>query len=383
MMVFCLLVVSCGKQGPDKIAGAVSAPDKTAPIVYGIGMNDTKGGDPIDIIPDLAKVGFGVFAGYTAPGENFGDGSFFHTYLKNARIDQSADPEVWECSDPTYWPIRGRLSLFAYAPYAACVEAADGGDVPLLLPSADYDGGLARGTFTPDANVDAQADFCLAAPAMDKDRTAGRIPFVFKHALTRVRFYVNAKGNPDPRFRYGVTNIELHGIVGTNNFTYTLDPETPFVWDSISSESEREANYKFSFPDNIVDSLKFITNDKAKYLSNPDVYIDPDADGLSRFTYTNQLYNGRVYLLPQELTEKAGMTFIITIYTRQEIGWVPISIMSPIEVQLPSDVPWTPGKTVSYLITLDVAEIKVANIKAVVTDWMDSGNVYPTQIIDY
>lgn len=396
VVIAMMAAVSCAKDFPDGSPSGIPQ-DLSAPIEFGVGDGATKGLDPLDYIEQLDKYGFGVFAGYSVPGETFGNDSPSDNYFSNLWVKKIEESDLWspvkKTKDdkvqrvPTYWPLTGSLSFFAYAPYFESTVATE--DVPepaLELPSSDYDGGLVRGRYSPHSFVSNQPDFCVAAPQLNRTKNDGPVPLTFKHVLSRVRFYFNGNGVANPHYKYRVTSITIKNVVASNKFTYTMDPEHPCEWDAIDSSTDRTGEFELDLSRNEVTTrwIMFITDDKAKYEANPDIYIDPDATGLDRYVFINVTDNGRLYMLPQTLTEDAKLEIIITVYAQSSSGtdWIPISMLPPVEVSLPTETAWEYGKTVSYLATLDIPEIRVVNVTALVTDWEDSHNRHTQEIID-
>lgn len=348
------------------------AEDKSAPISFVVGQ-DTKGTRPIDDKETLARYGFGVYAGYTQPGVKFGSGSQAANYMKNTKIEQDPkSPDKWIASNQFYWPINGSLSFFGYAPYFK-QQDADANGQSFIIPSKDYKGGLLRGTYKPDPNVTTQLDLCLSIPVLDRLSSEGPVPMNFKHALTRVFFFVNGLGADSDRFRYRVTDIYLKGVVGTNTVTYVMDEDVPFEWDPIRDTTARDGEYHLTY------------NRDQPHLTDSWVKVSSDsheASKMENFVKINSTDNGRLYLLPQELTDDATVQIVLTAYTLTGSSWTIISELPPVEYKLPRGAAWEPSKTISYFATIDIPNLCVFDMTAYKTDWEDSGNVFDPQFID-
>ena len=331
----------------------------------------TKGLDPVDNLLVLDEYGFGVFAGYSEPGKTFGSTTIGNNYIHNLKVNRKDETsDEWVPKNPAYWPLTGSLTFFAYASFIDNVEVTeDDPDPSLVMPTADYEGGLLRGRFTPRTDVTRQEDFCLAEPVKDRKYEDGRVPFAFKHSLTRVRFYMRGDGVVNEHYKYRITSIKLKGIVGTNGFTYTEDPDVPCKWDRVSASSPRSAEYTLTGTQ--------LTDQWIKMK-------DPSETGLEGYEWINSRDDGRLYLLPQDILEGAAIEVVVTIYSPDGDKWVPVSTLPMVEIGLATpDCPkWEPGKTVSYTVTLQIPEIRVAEISALITDWEVSGNVHDPQLID-
>ena len=57
------------------------------------------------------------------------------------------------------------------------------------------------------------------------------------------------------------------------------------------------------------------------------------------------------------------------------------SVLPPFNVSLPTDTAWEAGRTVSYLITVDITKLVVVDIRAMVSEWIDAGNTHGPQTI--
>ena len=346
--------------------------DKSSPVSFVVGLA-AKGTRPIDDKETLARYGFGVYAGYTQSGMKFDSGSQAANYMKNTKIElDPKTPDKWISSNEFYWPVHGSLSFFGYAPYFKQQDTNENAQ-SFIIPSKDYKGGLLRGTYKPDPNVTTQLDLCLSIPILDRLSSEGPVPMNFKHALTRVFFFVNGLGADSDRYKFRVTDIYLKGVVGTNTVTYVMNEDVPFEWDPIRDTTARDGEYHLTFNRD----QPHLTDSWIKVVS--DTY---EASRMENFVKINSTDNGRLYLLPQELTDDATVQIIITAYTLAGGNWIPVSVLPTVEYKLPRGTAWEPSKTISYCATIELASLCVLDMKAYATDWEDSGNVYESQIID-
>ena len=352
----------------------------------------TRGLDPIDNSSDrgLRPQRFGVFALRNAEGVAFdAAGNPSDWYLENRDVyleDTYADYSTrWsngcrsgnaQVRDLAWWPQFDRLNFFAYAPYMNAVQPYTQGEEtvtpPLVFPSPDYAGGLPRAEYTPDARVTNQVDLCLATPRFNRTKdtnpVTNPVPLTFRHTLTQVRLYVRLVGTRQPLHQYRVTDVSLSGLVGTNRLTYVDDESAPFRWDAIGADAPHGTGYDLTYRATQLDGawVKFVG--------------DPAGTGMTdSYTWVNAPVNGRLYLLPQEITSAAGLAVTVSLYKESDSSL--ISVLPPFRMSIPTGTAWEPDKTVSYLITLDVSKLVVLDIDAQVSDWADGGNTHPEQII--
>lgn len=340
----------------------------------------TRGLDPIDnsidrgIIPQR----FGVYAVRNAEGVDFDPvNNPMNLYLNRHDVEYletlADDDTYWRGSPSAYWPSFDRLNFFTYAPYRVAVPQAGSTEPDLQFPSSDYVKGMPRATYTPAANVTNQVDLCISRPALNLNYTKENTPIVplaFKHALTRIRLFVRVKGTRLPQYVYRVTKINLSGLVGTNTFTYQDNATTPFVWDAITASTPHDAGYSLTY------SATELTSSWVTFIG------DPAGDGITdSYTWVNAPVNGRLYLLPQPITEAAEMEIVISMYKESGVSASLQSVLPSFLMHLPTDTAWEPGKTVSYLITVDATNMVILDIDAKVDEWDSAGNTHDELII--
>ena len=343
----------------------------------------TRGLDEIDNSSDRGLVAehqqYGVFAMRNAEGVNFStEDNPANWYVENSAVSLIGEPGDYDLSTqntrwcgnpPLFWPSFDNLNFFAYAPYMEGGRPSGETEQALLFPAEDYVSGMPRATFTPTSNVTRQVDLCLSKPALNWNKSLGDVPFSFKHALTRVRLYVRVQGTRQPGYQYRVTKAELKGLVGTNTFTYVLDDDTPYAWDAITASTPHETAYTLSYPQHLtVDWVKFVGDDAGPGETDP-------------YTLVNTLDNGRMYLLPQPISADASLEVNISLYKQSGASYPLQAILPPFEMKLPTTVSWEAGKTVSYLITLDITNLLVLDIQPLVDEWDSAGNSHDSQTI--
>ena len=362
-----LCFVSCNKQED------ISVPqtDGSAPIVLTSYDMQSKGLDDLNY-ESIKTARFGLFAYWNMKGERFdGIDNPFNLYLDNSDVqyvESEGSINYWKCSPSAYWPFNSWLNFFAYAPYQSKVrkDTGDKTDPTVQFPSEDYVKGMPRLRYTVPENVTWQPDFCVAAPVFDRSASDGNIHIEFFHTLTRVRFYVNLSGEKPDNYEYFISDLTIKGVVGSNILTYSDNPEKPYIWDRINPENPKTASYNLSPSGEYLQ----LTTLPLKFEN----LLDPSVTGLDRYSYVNEMANGRLYLLPQEITEEATVEVSLAIYKNIAGSLSLVTILPPYEFHLPVNVPWKDAKTVSYLMTLDISGTKESDITPVISDWVDAGN---------
>ena len=71
----------------------------------------------------------------------------------------------------------------------------------------------------------------------------------------------------------------------------------------------------------------------------------------------------------------------ISLYKQSGASYPLQAILPPFEMKLPTTVSWEAGKTVSYLITLDITNLLVLDIQPLVDEWDSAGNSHDSQTI--
>lgn len=362
-----LCIVSCKKE----IHTFVPVPDTSSPIEFISTDNPTKGLDEInyDRIKD-DKYKFGLYAFWNEEGKRFSnENDKSSLYLENRNmeyIDSEGKKNRWRCSPAAYWPFHTWLNFFAYAPY----QSAETQHPFVLFPSEDYVGGMPRLRFTPPQNVTFQPDFCVSVPCLDVSAADGSVLMAFHHTLTRVRFYINLKGYKAPEYKYCITDLTIKGVASSNILTYKEDKEKPYEWDTIEASAPKTGTYHLSSAESQLTSAPLIFTNE----------LGSEVTGLDRYTYANELVNGRLYLLPQKLTSEAKIEVVISVFKNETSEL--ISMLPPFELALPAATEWEEQKTVSYLMTINIENSKESAIEPVISDWTDSDNIHDEEILE-
>lgn len=366
-IVAMLCIVSCTEESDV----FVPVPDTSAPIEFISTDNPTKGLDEINydrIKNDDCK--FGLFAFWNEEGKRFSnDNGKSSLYLENRNmeyIDSEGKKNRWRCSPAAYWPFHTWLNFFAYAPY----QSAETQHPFVLFPSEDYVGGMPRLRFTPPQNVTFQPDFCVSVPCLDVSAADGSVLMAFHHTLTRVRFYINLKGYKAPEYKYCITDLTIKGVASSNILTYKEDKEKPYEWDTIEASAPKTGTYHLSSAESQLTSTPLIFTNE----------LGSEVTGLDRYTYANELVNGRLYLLPQKLTSEAKIEVVISVFKTGSSELV--SMLPPFELALPASTEWEEQKTVSYLMTINIENSKESAIEPVISDWTDSDNIHDEEILE-
>ena len=366
-IVAMLCIVSCTEESDV----FVPVPDTSAPIEFISTDNPTKGLDEINydrIKNDDCK--FGLFAFWNEEGKRFSnENGKSSLYLENRNmeyIDSEGKKNRWRCSPAAYWPFHTWLNFFAYAPY----QSAETQHPFVLFPSEDYVGGMPRLRFTPPQHVTFQPDFCVSVPCLDVSAADGSVLMAFHHTLTRVRFYINLKGYKAPEYKYCITDLTIKGVASSNILTYKEDKVKPYEWDAIEASAPKTGTYHLSSAESQLTSAPLIFTNE----------LGSEVTGLDRYTYANELVNGRLYLLPQKLTSEAKIEVVISVFKNGSSELV--SMLPPFELALPAATEWEEQKTVSYLMTINIENSKESAIEPVISDWTDSDNIHDEEILE-
>lgn len=162
----------------------------------------------INSTSDLQSSIFGVFAYYTGTDQWDELGTEGHAapmapnFMHNQRVTYSATS--WQYSPVKYWPNdnipadnsgatgsveHSYLSFFAYAPYSTTATSINGSNQPLV----SY-------TWTNSTDPASQSDLlyanqtdCYKTMPAGYGTVTGRVPFLFRHALTAIEFKVRRK----------------------------------------------------------------------------------------------------------------------------------------------------------------------------------------------
>ena len=135
---------------------------------------------------DMHTAGFGVYAFYTGTTSwaNYAEKGT-PNFMKNTKVTYSDSEKTWVYTPVKYWPNNtgDQISFFAYAPWQ------DGtGNIKLKAGAAALD-------FTVPSDVTQQTDLTWnSTEHMDETKKAinGSISFLFKHALARIGFTLQA-----------------------------------------------------------------------------------------------------------------------------------------------------------------------------------------------
>lgn len=331
----------------------------SVPITFGTTDVMTKGLDPLNY-ERIKSSRFGFFA-YTSDNQ---------PYLEHRDVEYIEDKNYWHCSPAAYWPFGTSLSFFAYAPYDPIRANLHTGDVNesyvYFLPELD-EGGMPRLRFTPPTDVTNQPDFCVSVPVLDKTKEDRTIHFSFHHTLTRVRFYVNYTGSHLSGYNYRVSDLIIRGVEGSNVLTYVDDEAKPYRWKETDPDSPKIGTYCLSVG-------------KGHLTNSPIIQLEPLATGPleQRYTHINAMLNGRLYLLPQKLTSSAEIELTVSLFLGDNI----VSILPPFIFKLPENSVWEEEKIVSYMMTLDIENVKQSTIEAKVQGWNDSANSHPYETLE-
>lgn len=335
------VAVSCSKESHVFVLPV----DREAPIALAssYGSGGTKGATPVSDA-SLRTLHYGLLAYWMDDGLPFSGVADAYPYLRNSEVvydSTEGGTDYWRCSPAAYWPFGGSTTFFGYAPYL------DTKGPVLTLPATDTET-MPRGRFVQMGDVSEQVDLCLAAPVFDRKKGSGEVPMVFSHALTKVLFFFNLKGERDMLDvrRFMVKSLKLRNVAGENSFTY--GGLSGYRWDELprSDLSSRTTEYDLSLADGTL-----------SYVPLPYESERESEQGLARYEVVNGANDGILYLLPQPMTGTSDVEIVVSAYTYDGTTdtWVedPNDEMEPVTITLPEETVWQPGKTVCYSASLD------------------------------
>lgn len=140
-------------------------------------------GTPINSATDAEFKNIGIL-GYHTPSMFASTTSPTSSFLPNVEVDKSGDNQ-WNFDKTYLWPQTGKVSFFAYAPYASSTNGITIESIQGATPSLSY---------TVPTSVANQPDLMVATPQMDLFKTT--VPLQFTHALACVGFDVSGENVP-------------------------------------------------------------------------------------------------------------------------------------------------------------------------------------------
>ncbi len=169
--------------------------------------SDLTKGTPINSVSDTAFKNIGIL-GYHTPGLFASSPTASSTFLPNVTVDKTSDNQ-WSFEKTYLWPQTGKVSFFAYAPYASTTNGividAEQGPTPSL-------------TYTVPTNVANQPDLMVATPQMDLFKTI--VPLDFTHALACIGFDVSGENVP-------IEYIGVKGVYTSAKLMLNMANKTP------------------------------------------------------------------------------------------------------------------------------------------------------------
>ena len=195
-----LLVTSCSKE----VQPEVVSMDE---VTFGITNPDTWGNmeaSRATIVNNsvLAKEGFGVFAVYDETQSS-------PDFMNNAQVTSADNGTTWTYRPLKYWPnnVGDNIDFYAYAPYDASFSVTNLSQLTYIVPT----------------DVSQQKDLLWSSSdTKNKTKADGTIHFVFRHALSRIGFSVEAKiDGVSPIDEYEKVKMQVKKIVLTSNDDYT------------------------------------------------------------------------------------------------------------------------------------------------------------------
>ena len=214
---------------------------------------------------------FGVYAYYTA--DAFIPGTSTPNFMCNTRVEKTSG--TWTYEPLMFWPNNGKLSFFAYSPYASQ------GDPYTSLSSTSSTAGYPQLTYTVPDNVITQRDLLVSGPLLDQTKTSrnadGKLPLKFRHALSCIVF--NAKMTDACDFPVKVTSITLGNFKNKASLSYIYNSgsqETTYSW--APTEDATDKSYTLEINSGLKDTdLKTITEYTSITTTNSRLMLLPQA----------------------------------------------------------------------------------------------------------
>lgn len=230
---------------------------------------------------NLASVG--LFASFTQGNYNASTATL--NFMHNQKLQKSGS--AWTYSPQKYWPVNAndKISFFAYAPHLDEIKA--NGDDITEMPTTTT-AGYPAFTFV---NSAAKTDLLLAVPVLNKN--GGNVSLAFKHALTRVSFYIK---NGDVT---GGKKVHSFSIQSRKSGKYTLN-ETGFAYSMVGSDMRDDATVTapIDVPQNTTDKVLLKT-----------LFVHPDAETNFSMIYSiNGSDANKVEVVSQKLSATLALT---------------------------------------------------------------------------
>ena len=231
-----LLAAACEKEpvtdGPalsgEEIVLSANLPEDWSPL-------QTK--SEITSTSDLQNAGFGVFAYYTGTDDYSAISSASGVIFNNRQVSYASSAWSYSISGAgkEYWPTKAgeKVSFFAYAPWGDWHSSVITSGTAPSIPYSVIDELTA-------AKIAAQKDLLWGtqsngSPYRDvtRDDVDGQVNFHFRHAISKMRFYVAAGATGE------TTGAETTGEWSNTSFP-AKNPDSSFGYESVSSN---ERNY--------------------------------------------------------------------------------------------------------------------------------------------
>lgn len=190
-----LLSAACGKEpvseGPElpgeEIVLSANLPEDWSPLQTRAEITSTS---------DLQSAGFGVYAYYTGASDYTNISSASGVIFNNRQVSYSSSAWSYSTTDAgkEYWPTKAgeKVSFFAYAPWGDWNSSVSTSGTAPSIPYSVINELTA-------ANIGAQKDLLWGTQSngspyrnVTRDDVDGQVNFHFRHAISKMRFYVAA-----------------------------------------------------------------------------------------------------------------------------------------------------------------------------------------------
>lgn len=278
-----LLVTSCSKE----VQPEVVSMDE---VTFGITNPDTWGNmeaSRATIVNNsvLAKEGFGVFAVYD-------DTQSSPDFMKNAQVTSADNGTTWTYRPLKYWPnnVGDDIDFYAYAPYDASFSVTNLSQLTYIVPT----------------DVSQQKDLLWSSSdTKNKTKADGTIHFVFRHALSRIGFSVEAKiDGVSPIDEYEKVKMQVKKIVLTSNDDYTGAGPGSFYKQGVIKLDNQTDNPDWTMETDVLQSYTL----NESHLASHDLTLTKEKISVPSQNLTTD--GNYLMILPQDFLEKGFHVYV-------------------------------------------------------------------------
>jgi len=333
-----------------------------------LNMNIVRG---IPVEGDKLKENFGVF-GYCDPMKetniDLAMSCLDPDFMFNQKVDYSHLFKIFSYSPICYWPTKGWVNFFAYAPYSSSHSE-------FCNPLNNHDEGYPVIEYTVGSNVTNQQDL-MVSEALKQVGTSDCVNFDFKHALTKVGVEAYLDSNCGSQYQVIITKVEFKKIKdhGKFRYAYLADSDHNKWWCDVDGHQ----TYNVGVCDDW--SIFGDADVAAATEADPDfIWWPTRPHGTTVHHYNGDCYdrvnayNQYLLAIPQCFDHSCGAELVVTYVIYNKITCV--STYYEAEISLNDTQCWEPGFCIDYVICI---ELNAVSFDACVTPWEDCIEVHET-----